>query len=233
MRLAFRHRVDELVVEQGHVVGVNGSVLARSLSPRPGELTRGGRPLRPAPALCWSRAAESAATSIWFADTGRSGSARRRARWSPASRPALTAAGWRSLSVPEPVGSGATVCGTTPRGSATGTRCGKTTASASSGALVAVVRRDRQASPGTAVPGLRHGRDARPHRTDRPRAHLVHPQSQIIAREFALSGSEQNPDITGKRHRGDVRSRLLPEVPGPIPGLPRSRRGLRRRRQPP
>lgn len=27
---------------------------------------------------------------------------------------------------------------------------------------------------------------------------MVHPRSSIIAREFALSGSEQNPDITGK-----------------------------------
>ena len=39
---------------------------------------------------------------------------------------------------------------------------------------------------------------------------------RIIAREFALSGSEQNPDITGKDIERTLRSRLLPEVPAPI-----------------
>jgi len=39
---------------------------------------------------------------------------------------------------------------------------------------------------------------------------------RIIAREFALSGSEQNPDITGKDIEATVRSRLLPDVPAPI-----------------
>jgi predicted oxidoreductase len=39
---------------------------------------------------------------------------------------------------------------------------------------------------------------------------------RIIAREFALSGSEQNPDITGKDVEATVRTRLLPEVPAPI-----------------
>ncbi len=39
---------------------------------------------------------------------------------------------------------------------------------------------------------------------------------RIIAREFALSGSEQNPDITGRSVRETLRQRLLPGVPGPI-----------------
>jgi predicted oxidoreductase len=39
---------------------------------------------------------------------------------------------------------------------------------------------------------------------------------RIIAREFALSGSEQNPDITGKRIEDTVRGRLSSEVPAPI-----------------
>ena len=38
----------------------------------------------------------------------------------------------------------------------------------------------------------------------------------IIEKEFTLSGSEQNPDITGKDLEATVRSRLLPEVPAPI-----------------
>ena len=39
---------------------------------------------------------------------------------------------------------------------------------------------------------------------------------RIIAREFALSGSEQNPDITGRDLEATLRTRLLPEVPGPV-----------------
>ena len=39
---------------------------------------------------------------------------------------------------------------------------------------------------------------------------------KIIEREFALSGSEQNPDITGRSIRETVRQRVLPGVPGPI-----------------
>jgi hypothetical protein len=39
---------------------------------------------------------------------------------------------------------------------------------------------------------------------------------RIIAREFALSGSEQNPDITGKDIEATLRSRLLSDVPAPI-----------------
>jgi uncharacterized protein len=39
---------------------------------------------------------------------------------------------------------------------------------------------------------------------------------KIIEREFALSGSEQNPDVTGKSVRSLLRERLAPGVPGPI-----------------
>jgi hypothetical protein len=39
---------------------------------------------------------------------------------------------------------------------------------------------------------------------------------KIIEKEFALSGSEQNPDITGQSIPDTVRERLLPGVPGPI-----------------
>jgi len=38
---------------------------------------------------------------------------------------------------------------------------------------------------------------------------------RIIEKEFALSGSEQNPDLTGKSVRG-VLSRILPGAPGPV-----------------
>jgi predicted oxidoreductase len=39
---------------------------------------------------------------------------------------------------------------------------------------------------------------------------------KIIEKEFALSGSEQNPDITNKSIPETLRTRLLPGVPGPI-----------------
>jgi predicted oxidoreductase len=39
---------------------------------------------------------------------------------------------------------------------------------------------------------------------------------KIIAREFALSGSEQNPDITGRDRRAMLTSRLGGKVPGPV-----------------
>ncbi len=39
---------------------------------------------------------------------------------------------------------------------------------------------------------------------------------RIIAKEFALSGSEQNPDVTGRSIKGVVRTRVLPNVPPPV-----------------
>ncbi|GAC57836.1 hypothetical protein GOHSU_25_00710 [Gordonia hirsuta DSM 44140 = NBRC 16056] len=38
----------------------------------------------------------------------------------------------------------------------------------------------------------------------------------IIEKEFALSGSEQNPDLTGKSLRTVAKSRLSREIPGPV-----------------
>ena len=39
---------------------------------------------------------------------------------------------------------------------------------------------------------------------------------KIIAREFALSGSEQNPDLTGRDRRAMLASRFGGGVPGPV-----------------
>jgi len=39
---------------------------------------------------------------------------------------------------------------------------------------------------------------------------------KIIAREFALSGSEQNPDLTGRDRRAMLTSRFGGQVPGPV-----------------
>jgi predicted oxidoreductase len=39
---------------------------------------------------------------------------------------------------------------------------------------------------------------------------------KIIAREFALSGSEQNPDLTGRDRKAMITSRFGGQVPGPV-----------------
>lgn len=39
---------------------------------------------------------------------------------------------------------------------------------------------------------------------------------RIIAKEFALSGSEQNPDVTGRNVKQTIRQRVLPNVPDPV-----------------
>ncbi len=54
----------------------------------------------------------------------------------------------------------------------------------------------------------------------------------IIEKEFALSGSEQNPDITGKDLKLTLATRLAKGAPGAGRGVQGARRGLRRRRHP-
>ena len=44
---------------------------------------------------------------------------------------------------------------------------------------------------------------------------------KIIEREFALSGSEQNPDLTGRNVREVLRTRLGPGAPGPVEAFKR------------
>jgi uncharacterized protein len=39
---------------------------------------------------------------------------------------------------------------------------------------------------------------------------------KIIAKEFALSGSEQNPDLTGRDRRAMITSRIGGQIPGPV-----------------
>jgi predicted oxidoreductase len=39
---------------------------------------------------------------------------------------------------------------------------------------------------------------------------------RIIAKEFALSGSEQNPDVTGRNVKSVIRTRVMPKVPPPV-----------------
>jgi predicted oxidoreductase len=78
-----------------------------------------------------------------------------------------------------------------------------------------VVRRAGAAVPGPELPRLRHARHAEAIADtgfDHSWFVLTH---KIVAKEFALSGSEQNPDLTGK----DVRltlSRVRRDAPGPV-----------------
>ena len=113
----------------------------------------------------------------------------------------------------------------------TGTRCGATTASGSCPRPSSLwLDATGQAPARAALPGLRHARHARAHRDDRPRLHLVRPHPQDHrASEFALSGSEQNPDITGKSIRELIRQRVLPGRARAGPGVHGPRAGLRRR----
>ena len=85
--LKFRHRVDELVVESGRVVGVRGSVL------RGDDAARGAASTREVVdefQLRGSAVAASAATTTWCASTGRPGWARRLPICSPACQPTST-----------------------------------------------------------------------------------------------------------------------------------------------
>ena len=96
--------------------------------------------------------------------------------------------------------------------------------------VVAVARRDRQAaarrrSSRASTPSARSSTSWR---TGHDYSWFVLTQ-KIIEKEFALSGSEQNPDLTGKDVRSCCVSRVGPGAPGPVEAFKRARRGLRRR----
>ena len=149
---------------------------------------------------------------------GRRGSARRRSGWSPACPPTSTAGCWRSPRPPAAASSTPTGCGTTPRACGTGTRSGPTTASGSCparprcGSTPTGKRLPAPYFPGFDTLGTLQHLMA----TGYDYSWFVLTQ-KIIEKEFALSGSEQNPDLTGK----DVK-RLLSRVRAGAPG--RSRR---------
>ena len=99
------------------------------------------------------------------------------------------------------------------------------------GPVVAVARRDRARLPVPLFPGFDTlGTLAHIMTTGHDHTWFVLTQ-KIIEKEFALSGSEQNPDITGKSVRGaqDARRRRR-AAPGR--GVQAPRRGLRRRARP-
>ena len=132
-----------------------------------------------------------------------------------------------------PASSTPTGCGTTSRASATGTRSGpnhgiRILPGPSSLWLDATGKR----LPAPLLPRLRHPRHAASTScaTGHDYSWFVLTQ-KIIEKEFALSGSEQNPDLTGK----DIRlllGRVRAGRARPGRGVQGARRGLRRRRHP-
>ncbi len=142
---------------------------------------------------------------------------RRRRRWSPAYPPTSTAGCSASPRRPAPASSTRTGCGTTSRASATGTRSGTTTASGSCPAR----RRSGSTRPASGCP-------RRTSRASTPSARCTHLRTtgydyswfvltqKIIEKEFALSGSEQNPDLTGKDVKLAAVAGCKPGAPGPV-----------------
>jgi predicted oxidoreductase len=218
VQLAFRHRVDELLVERGRVLGVSGSILARSLVGRGQESSR---------EVVGSFEARAAGVLVASGGIGANFELVRRywpERLGPPPRqmvagvPASTDG--RMLQIAERAGASwigrdrmwhytEGVRNWSPIWENHGIRI---LPAPSSMWFDATGRR----LPAPLFPGfdtvstLAHiGRTGHDHT-------WFILNRRIIAREFALSGSEQNPDITGKDVEATVRSRLLPEVPAPI-----------------
>jgi uncharacterized protein len=218
VRLAFRHRVDDLLVEQGRVVGVTGSVLARSLVARGQESSR---------ELVGQFTARAGAVLVASGGIGGNTDLVRRywpERLGPPPRtmvagvPASTDG--RVLEIAERAGANwigrdrmwhytEGLRNWDPVWENHGIRI---LPAPSSMWFDATGKR----LPPPLFPGFDTiGTLAHIGQTGHDHTWFIL-NRRIIAREFALSGSEQNPDITGKSIEDTVRSRLLPEVPGPI-----------------
>ena len=156
--------------------------------------------------------AASAATTSWCAPTGPSGSAPRRPTCSPGCRPTSTAGCSPSPRRPVAPWSTATGCGTTSRGCATGTRSGRATPSASCpgrarcGSTPAATGSPPRTFPAS-TPSARSTTCGTPGSTTRGSSSTA----SLAGKEFALSGSEQNLDLTQKRYR-DVLRRPVTKV---------------------
>ncbi len=110
-----------------------------------------------------------------------------------------------------------TGCGTnTPRDLRNWGPSGTTTAiRISARPVIPVGRRAGPSLPGAVLfPRLRHPRHAPSHHAQRPLHTWFVLTQRIIEKEFALSGSEQNPDLTGKDVR-QVLGRARKGAPGP------------------
>ena len=218
VQFGFRHRVDELIVEHGRVLGVRGSVLARSLVARGHESSRE-----------MVGQFEARGGAVLIASGGIGGNFELVRRYWPerlgpppsemiAGVPASTDG--RMLEISERAGASwigrdrmwhytEGVRNWDPIWQNHGIRI---LPAPSSMWFDATGKR----LPAPLFPGFDTvGTLAHIGRSGHPHTWFVL-NRRIIAREFALSGSEQNPDITGKDIEATVRSRLLPEVPAPI-----------------
>ena len=201
VELRFRHRVAELVVSGGAVTGVRGAVL------EPSGVARGEASSRTE-----VDDFEIGAQAVVVTSGGIGGNhelVRRNwpARLGPAPQRLLSGvpgARRRPHARGDPGGrrqrgQRATACGTTPRASPTTRRCGRSTASGSCPGR----RRCGSTRPGS-------GCRCRCSPASTPSGTLAHigqtgyehtwfiATHKIVEKEFALSGSEQNPDLTGK-----------------------------------
>ena len=218
VRLAHRHRVDDLTISDGHVVGVSGAVLARSLVARGQESSR---------EVVGQFAASAPAVLIASGGIGGNFDLVRR-YWPERLGPAPTemiagvpaSTDGRMLEIAER--SGASWIGRDRMWHYTeGIRNWdpvwpnhgiRILPAPSSMWFDATGKR----LPAPLFPGFD---------TVSTLAHIGHTghnhtwfilNQRIIGKEFALSGSEQNPDITGKSIEDTVRARLSSEVPAPI-----------------
>ena len=187
---------------------------------RAAEQPRRGRRLRAArPRPSSSPPAASAATTSSCAATGRSGSGDAAAAHD-LRRARRTSTGGCSAS---PRRAGAqrdqprTGCGTTPRASRTGTRSGRSTASASCpGPSSLWLDATGQRLPVPLFPGFDTlGTLEHIMRTGYDHTWFVLTQ-KIIEKEFALSGSEQNPDLTGQERAQAARDARARGAPAPV-----------------
>ena len=229
--MRFRHRVDELTTTGGVVDGVRGVVLAPSDAARgDDQLARGGRRLRDQRAggrrhQWWHRRGPRPRAQE-LAGPPRETAA---AHGQRCARATSTAECSPSPRTPAVASSTRTACGTTPRACTTGTRSGRDTASASCpGPSSLWLDATGKRLPPPLFPGFDTlGTLEHIMRTGYDYTWFVLTQ-RIIEREFALSGSEQNPDLTGKSVR-DVLGRLKPGAPAPVEAFKTKGCRLRRR----
>ena len=221
VRLAFRHQVDELVVEDGAVVGVRGTVLADDDSARGVKSSREAAGDVRAPRRRRRRderrhRPQPRADAAQLAHRAR----RRRAR-APHLRRARprrrTDAGHRRGRRRDDGQQGPDV-GLRRGHPQLGPGLARPRDPDPARPVVDVVRRHRPAARGH-VGRPRRRLDRRDEADPAPTGHdyswFVLTQS-IIEKEFALSGSEQNPDITGKDLKFLAQSRLAKGAPGPV-----------------
>jgi predicted oxidoreductase len=218
VQFAFRHRVDELTVSDGHVVGVSGSVLARSLVDRGQESSREavGRFGAAAPAVLVSSGGIGGNLELvrryWPERLGPAPSQM------IAGVPASTDG--RMLEIAER--SGASWIGRDRMWHYTEGVRNWDPVWQNHGIRILPAPSSMwfdatgQRLPAPLFPGF-DTVSTLAHIGQTGHSHTWFILNQrIIAKEFALSGSEQNPDITGKSIENTVRARLSSEVPAPI-----------------